>query len=81
MGATYQSSNVVNGKADGSKGRILVTGNSGRASSIEPRVIYPGPQGRGIRAESIILKNGWQTTARNPSTDLNASFGKTRVKR
>lgn len=81
MAAIYQASNIVNGKSDGSKGRILTTGNSGNPNNIQQKFIYPGPQGRGIRAESIILKNGWQTTARNPQTDMNSGLGRTRVKR
>lgn len=80
MGAIYQTSNIVNDKITGEKGRIVMTGNSGRDTGVRG-FIYPGPQGRGIKAESIILKNGWQTTAKGPSTFMSASPTKIRVKR
>lgn len=74
--AIYQSTNIVNGRADGSKGRILMTGNSGNPHNKVDRFIYPGPQGRGIRRESVILKNGWQTTAKNPGTLISTGINK-----
>jgi hypothetical protein len=81
MGAIYQTSNVVNGKITGEKGRIVMTGNSGRETGVRG-FIYPGPQGRGIRRESVILRNPYQTTAQNPSTFMSASASsKIRVKR
>jgi len=63
--ATYQTSNTENGKINGQKGTIIMTSNSGRSQRVQS-YIYPGPQGRGIRGESMILKNHYQTTAKNP---------------
>jgi hypothetical protein len=63
--AIYQTSNIENGKPNGEKGTIIMTSNSGRPSKVQS-YIYPGPQGRGIRKESVILKNHYQTTAKNP---------------
>lgn len=69
MAAIYQTSNIVNGKRDGSKGTIVMTGNSGHSNTVQP-TIFPGPQGRMIRGEAVILKNHYQTTAKGPSTSM-----------
>ena len=74
--AIYQTTNIVNGKADGSKGRIITVGNSGKPNNRIGGYIYPGPQGRGIRRESVSLKNGWQTTAKNPGTLISTGISK-----
>lgn len=71
MATIYQASNIVDGKRDGSKGTIIMTGNSGHSNTIQP-TIFPGPQGRMIRGESVILKNHYQTTAKGPSTLINS---------
>lgn len=73
MPAVYQTSYKDElGIRGNIRATLVLVANDGRESNLN--TIMPGPQGRGIRKESVILPYRYQTTAKNPIARQSSTF-------
>ena len=73
MPAVYQTSfsDELSGRGN-VKATLLLVANDGREQQVN--TILPGPQGRGIKRESVFLNYSYQTTAKNPIAKRPSTF-------